>query len=182
MSTPRKKKPSSSSTVPTTTIPEASAATDSMTSIPTPTVSTPMVSTNPASATSFTSPPESTSSTPVCQSSFVCGQQNQELKLRVDSLEKRISQIEETSAEKRKFLKKAESLLLVFKVVLIAIPVILFIALAVVQYFFYNDSKLLNIVTGIIGIATVAECIVLPMLWKSIESRLAQVEEQIKDK
>lgn len=91
-----------------------------------------------------------------------------------------MTQVEETAAEKRSYYKKAESLLLVFKVILIAIPVVLFSALATVQYFMYNDSKLLNLVTGIIGVATIAECILLPILWRSIDSRLEKVEEQLK--
>ena len=78
--------------------------------------------------------------------------------------------------------KKAESILIVFKVVLIAIPIILSITIAITLYFVYNDSRLLNIVTGIIGIATIAECVLLPILWKSVESRLDKVEEYIKEK
>ena len=173
MSTPRKKKPNSQTNP--VAVPPATVST------PVPSVSTPAITAPSSSATPYVPTADTTSSTPGCPTAFVCGQQNYELKQRVDELEERLSQVEETSAEKRSFYKKAESLLLVFKVVLIAIPVVLFAALATVQYFVYNDSNLLNIVTSVIGIATVAECFVLPMLLKSIGTRLEKVEEQLKD-
>ena len=173
MAAPRKRKPNSqtySGTVPPATV-----------STPMPSVSTPAVTSPPSSATPYVPTADTTSSTPGCPTAFVCGQQNYELKQRIAELEERLSQVEETAAEKRSFLKKAESLLLVFKIVLIAMPIVLFVALATVQYFVYNDSKLLNWVTGIIGIATVLECFLLSILWKSIDSRLEKVEEQLKD-
>lgn len=173
MSTPRKRNPNSQ-TIPGT-VPSATVST------PMPSVSTPAVTSPPASATPYIPTADTTSSTPGCPTAFVCGQQNYELKQRIEELEERISQIEETAAEKRSFLKKAESLLLIFKIVLVAMPIILFVALVIVQYFVYNDSKLLNWVTGIIGIATFLECFMLPTLWKNIDSRLAKVEEQLKD-
>lgn len=138
-------------------------------------------STPSSSAVPFSPLPPNTSSIQFCPSAYTCGQQNTELKQKVEELEERLSQVEETAIEKRAFLKKAESLLMVFKIVLVAIPVTLFIALAIVQYFVYDDSKLLNWVTGIIGIATVHECFLLPVLWKSIDSRLEKVEEQLRD-
>ena len=173
MSAPRKRKQNgqtNSEAVPPATV-----------STPMPSVSTPAVTSPPPSATPYVPTADTTSSTPGCPTAFFCGQQNYELKQRIDELEERLSQVEETATEKRSFYKKAESLLLVFKVVLIAIPVVLFAALATVQYFVYNDSNLLNIVTGVIGVATVAECFVLPILWKSIDTRLEKVEEQLKD-
>ena len=172
MSTPKKKGTGKSA---------YAALSSSTISTPQTIVSTPTVKASPSNAAPYSSMPDTISSTPGCPTAYICGQQNIELKQRIDKLEERIAQIEETAAEKRSFLRKTESLLLVFKIVLIAIPVVLFIALAIVQYFVYNDSKLLNIVTGIIGVATVCECILLPILWKSIDSRLQKVEEQLKD-
>lgn len=138
-------------------------------------------STPSSSAIPFSPMQPNTSSTQSCPSAYYCGQQNTELKQRIEALEERLSQVEETADEKRSFLKKAESLLMVFKIVLVAMPITLFIALAIVQYFVYNDSKLLNWVTGIIGIATLLECFLLPVLWKSIDSRLEKVEDQLRD-
>ena len=138
-------------------------------------------STPSASAVPFSPMQPSTSSTQSCPSAYYCGQQNTELKQRIEDLEERLSHVEETADEKRSFLKKAENLLMVFKIVLVAMPVTLFVALAIVQYFVYDDSDLLNWVTGIIGIATVFECFLLPSLWKSIDSRLAKVEDQLRD-
>lgn len=171
MSTPQKKKTGNSS---------YTATSPATISTPRNTVSIPTVSAPQSGATSYSSTPETASSTPSCPNAYICGQQSYELKQRIDELEERLSQIEETAAEKRSFFRKTESLLLVFKIVLVAIPVVLFIALAIVQYFVYNDSKLLNIVTGIIGVATFIECFLLPILWKSIDSRLQKVEEQLK--
>lgn len=122
------------------------------------------------------------SSTPPCPNPYQCGQDNSEIKRRLSQLEKRISELEETASEKRSFLKKAESLLTVFKVVLVIIPIVLSITIAIVSYFVYNDSRIFNIVTGIIGVATIAECIALPALWRNVESRLKKVEESLKEK
>lgn len=173
MAAPRKRKPNEQT--------NSNASLPATVSTPMPTVSTPAVTSPPSSATPYAPTADTTSSTPGCPTAFICGQRNYELKQRIDELEERLSQVEETATEKRSFLKKAESLLLVFKIVLIAIPIVLFAALAIVQYFVYNDSKLLNWVTGIFGIAAVAECVLLPILWKSIESRLEKVEEQLKN-
>lgn len=145
-----------------------------------PTVSTVTVPSTDVSTPTATPSPQS--STPPCSNPYQCGQDNHEMKLKLTALEDRISKLEETATERRSFLKKAESLLLVFKVVLIAIPVILSITIAITAYFAYGDSKLLNIVSSIIGIATIAECILLPILWKNIEERLKNVEDRIKDK
>ena len=134
------------------------------------------------STSSYSQTPNTQSSTPPCPNPYQCGQDNHEIKSRLSALENHISKLEETASERRSFLKKAESLLVVFKVVLIAIPIILSITIAITLYFVYNDSRLLNIVTGIIGIATIAECVLLPILWKSVESRLDKVEEYIKEK
>ena len=134
-----------------------------------------------SSAASFSPVQANTSSIPSCPSAFVCGQQNHELTQKIHDLEDRIVQLEETSTEKRVFLKKAESLLLVFKAVLLAMPITLFIAIAIVQFFFYKDSSLLNIVTGIIGLAAIAECIFIPAMWSKSDNRLSEVEERLKD-
>lgn len=142
----------------------------------------PSVSTPPATPSTIpTSATETGTSTPQCNP-FVCGQQNSELQRRVDLLEQKIQTLEETAEEKRLFFKKAEGLLTVFRVVLIAIPIVLFIALAVVQYFCYNDSKLLNIVTSVIGVIAVAECIFLPILWKQTADKVTALEEKLNTK
>lgn len=142
----------------------------------------PSVSTLPTSANVIpTSTTETGSSTPQCNPYF-CGQQNSDLQRRVDLLERKILSLEESTEDRRRFFKKAEGLLTVFRVVLIAIPIVLFIALAVVQYFCYNDSKLLNIVTSVVGVVAVAECIFLPMLWKQTADKVAALEEKINAK
>lgn len=142
----------------------------------------PSVSTLPTSANAIpTSTTETGSSTPQCNPYF-CGQQNSDLQRRVDLLERKILSLEESTEDRRRFFKKAEGLLTVFRVVLIAIPIVLFIALAVVQYFCYNDSKLLNIVTSVVGVVAVAECIFLPMLWKQTADKVAALEEKINAK
>lgn len=142
----------------------------------------PSVSTLPTSANAIpTSTTETGSSTPQCNPYF-CGQQNSDLQRRVDLLERKILSLEESTEDRRRFFKKAEGLLTVFRVVLIAIPIVLFIALAVVQYFCYNDSKLLNIVTSVVGVVAVAECIFLPMLWKHTADKVAALEEKINAK
>lgn len=145
-----------------------------------PSVTTPLTDVSTPSTSSYSQTPNTQSSTPPCPNPYQCGQDNHEIKSRLFALENRISKLEETASERRSFLKKAESLLIVFKVVLIAIPIILSITIAITLYFVYTDSRLLNIVTGIIGIATIAECVLLPILWKSVESRLDKVEEYIK--
>lgn len=122
----------------------------------------------------------SNSSTPQCNA-FACGQQNSELQRRIDLLERKVQVLEETAADKRKFLKKAESLLMVFRVVLISIPIVLCVAMAIVLYFCYEDSKLLNIVTSIIGLVAIAECVALPILWKNTAERVSAIEEQLRE-
>ena len=107
------------------------------------------------------------SSTPICLNAFACGQQSNELKNDLEELKNRVKMLEETAVSKRVFLKKATSLLTVFRTVLIATPIALCASIATVQYFFYNDDKLLNVVTGIIGIVSVVECVMLPILWKT---------------
>ena len=140
----------------------------------------PAVSTPSASVMSLpTSTSDMASSTPACTNSFICGQQNNELKNRIESLENRIAVLEETAVDKRRFLKKTESLLLVFRIVLIAMPISLCIAIAIVQYFCYEDSKLLNVVTSLIGLAAVAECILLPILWKSTSDKVDKIEAML---
>ena len=96
-------------------------------------------------------------------------------------LERKVQVLEETAADKRKFLKKAESLLMVFRVVLISIPIVLCVAMAIVLYFCYEDSKLLNIVTSIIGLVAIAECVALPILWKNTAERVSAIEEQLRE-
>ncbi len=147
-----------------------------------PSVTTPLPDVSTPSTSSYSQTSNTQSSTPPCPNPYQCGQDNHEIKSRLLKLENRISNLEETASERRSFLKKAESLLVVFKVVLIAIPIILSIAIAITLYFVYNDSRLLNVVTGVIGIVTIAECVLLPILWKSVESRLKEVEEYIKEK
>ena len=149
-------------------------------STPMPSVSTPTIPAANLRGTSYTQTSDNTSSTFGCSSAYLCGQQNLEVMQRLENVEARLTQVEETSAEKRSCLKRAESLLLVFKVVLIACPVVLFIALAIVQYFCYKDSTLLNVVSGVIGVAAVVECILLPILWKSVELRVEKIEEQLR--
>ena len=147
-----------------------------------PSVSTPMatVSTpnmNVASNTTQHSHTSDTmSSTPTCVNPFICGQQNNELKNRIKDLENRIAFLEETAVDKRRFLKKAESLLTVFRVILIAMPISLCASIAAVQYFFYQDNKLLNIVTSLVGLAAIAECILLPILWKGTADKVDKLE------
>lgn len=144
---------------------------------PAPSVSTPPVTTN-AMPTSTTDPG---SSTPQCNPYF-CGQQNSELQRRVELLERKLSALEETAEDKRRFFNKAESLLTVFRVVLIAIPIVLFIALCIIQYFCYDDSKLLNIATAVIGLASVVECVLLPTLWKQTADKVKAIEEKLNAK
>lgn len=129
---------------------------------------------------SISSTADTPSSASSCSAAYFCGQKDLELKQRIEKLEQRLSEVEETSAEKKSYFKKAESLLLVFKVVLILIPIVLFAALATVQYFIYKESLLLNGITSVVGLVTVVECIALPSLWKSVDSRLSKVEEQLK--
>lgn len=121
----------------------------------------------------------SNSSTPQCNA-FACGQQNNELQRRIDLLERKVQVLEETAEDKRRFLRKAESLLMIFRVVLIITPIVLCVAMAIVLYFCFEDSKLLNIVTSIIGLVAVAECIMLPILWRNTADRVSAIEEKLR--
>lgn len=157
--------------------PVTALSTDVTTSAP----STAKVPKQTSIAQPYTTSVDTTSSTPSCHSSYVCGQQNTELRNRVDTLEKRIAVLEETAVDKRRFLKKAEGLLTVFKIVLIAMPVTLCVAIAIVQYFCYKDDDILNIVTSIIGLAAVADCIITPILWKSTADKVDKIESMMNE-
>ena len=142
--------------------------------------SVPIVST-PNVATPIHGEAPVASSTPMCLNAYACGQQSNELKNDLEELKSRVKNLEETAVSKRIFLKKATSLLTVFRTVLIATPIALCASIAVVQYFFYNDDKLLNIVTGIIGLVSVVECVMLPVLWKTTVDKVAKLEAQMED-
>lgn len=134
------------------------------------------------------------SSTPVqpnsytgCASGFVCGQQNKEFQNHFDDIERRLKVAEENTASKNRMIKHVDSAVQLCRIMLFLFPITCFIALMIVQYFVYKDSTLLNIITAIVGVATVAECIFLPTKAKqqedkidSLEEKIAKLEEQMK--
>ena len=141
--------------------------------------------TGAASSVSSASTPVTSSSTPsaspFCASGFVCGESITQLKMDMQTLEKRLEKVEGAEAAKKKYFKKAEKLLTIFHYVLIAIPVVLFVALASVQYVCAKNGAALNVLTGVIGIGACVDVIFVPAMLKKIENRLNELEEILND-
>ena len=100
-------------------------------------------------------------------------------KKKIEDLEKHIAQLEETSLEKRKFLKRMNNLLLISMAVLVILPIISFASLAIVQYIFYGESNLLHVNTAVIGVINVAACILMPLLWKHTSDKVDKLEDKL---
>ena len=81
--------------------------------------------------------------------------------------------------EKRKFLKRMNTLLLISMVVLVILPIISFASLAIIQYIFYGESELLHINTTVIGAINIIACILMPLLWKRTADKVEKLEDKL---
>ena len=86
---------------------------------------------------------------------------------KIEDLEKHIAQLEETSLEKRKFLKRMNNLLLISMAVLVILPII------------YGESNLLHVNTAVIGVINIAACILMPLLWKHTSDKVDKLEDKL---
>lgn len=129
---------------------------------------------------SETSPLETDSeNTPYHQLLRSCIEDIHQYNKKIEDLEKHIAKLEETSLEKRKFLKRMNTLLLISMVVLVILPIISFASLAIIQYIFYGESELLHINTTVIGAINIIACILMPLLWKRTADKVEKLEDKL---
>lgn len=110
---------------------------------------------------------------------YNCVRDMYELRGRVDTIEKQNEEFNKTIKTNTGFIKKSEQLLLVFQVVLILFPILSLAILAICQYIHQGSSSLINVITTVIGLANIAECIILPRFWKTLEDRIKELERKI---
>ncbi len=123
---------------------------------------------------------ENSSTNNLGQSScYRCASDIYELRGRVDTIEKQNEEFNKTIKTNTGFIKKSEQLLLVFQVVLILFPILSLAILAICQYIHQGSSSLINVITTVIGLANIAECIILPRFWKTLEDRIKELERKI---
>lgn len=113
-----------------------------------------------------------------CGNGYICGRENADLRRRIEVVERELSDMSGVVEEKRLLIKQAAQLISILRIIVLAFPVAIICSMAVVQYFFYKDSSLLNFVTGVIGLVSIAECILVPIGWKVLESRVNKLEKE----
>lgn len=139
------------------------------------------INTNTDASSSVSIPSATTSSTfpPICTSAYACGQDNLALKQRVDSLEARINKLCETSAEKREYYRLSKSLVQIYRVILISLPIAIIAIIGIIQYLSDSTDNVWSSVITVIGLVAVAECIFLPMGWKKMNDKINELDEKI---
>lgn len=110
---------------------------------------------------------------------YNCVRDMYELRNRVDTIERQTEEFHETIKTNTGFIKKSEQLLFVFQVVLILFPILSIAALAIFQYAYQGNSMLISVITTVIGAANIAECIMIPRSWRTLEDRVKELERKL---
>lgn len=113
-----------------------------------------------------------------CSSSFNCGMEYKAIYVKVENLESKVERLEKENKKIRDYYDEATKLIQLHRYFLIILPIVEFIIVGIVSYYFNKSNGLAYGIMGFLGISIFVNGFVLPKQIKELSDKVKDLEKK----